>query len=198
MPKMRPCRRRFSRPVSATSTPCFCWTTPMPRRTRAASRRTSRFATRAVPESACDSVVRIFTAVVFPAPFGPSRPNTVPSGTENVSPSSARTPPGYVLTRSSASIASTFVLLPDGPRPVGGRSRAEPERRVTIGDEQERIGANAVGPAEHAEDEVEQTARIPAREEDREPREDDREDRGEPQKREHDEVRDRQKPFDER
>ena len=62
------------------------------------------------PESARASVVRILTAVVLPAPFGPSRPKIVPSGTENVSPSSARTLPGYVLTRFSASIASMVVL----------------------------------------------------------------------------------------
>src|ERR1051326_4222055 len=95
------------------STPCFCCTTPISRRTRGASRATSKPATCALPESARASVVRILTAVVFPAPFGPSRPKTVPDGTENVRPSSAVTSPGYVLTRFSASIACTDLLLPD-------------------------------------------------------------------------------------
>ena len=74
----------------------------------------SKPATCAVPVSGLASVVRIFTAVVLPAPFGPSSPKIVLSGTVKLSPSSARTPPGYVLTRSSAAIASTVVLLPDG------------------------------------------------------------------------------------
>ena len=69
------------------------------------SARTSWPATVALPSSARASVVRMRTAVDLPAPFGPSRPNTVPSSTANDSPSSARTSPGYSLTRPSASIA---------------------------------------------------------------------------------------------
>ena len=43
-----------------------------------ASRTTSRPATWARPPSGVSSVVKIRTAVVLPAPFGPSRPSTVP------------------------------------------------------------------------------------------------------------------------
>ena len=39
------------------------------------------------------SVVRIDTAVVLPAPFGPSNPMTSPSATERSSPASAVTSP---------------------------------------------------------------------------------------------------------
>lgn len=47
--------------------------------------------------------------VVFPAPFGPMSPNTVPFGTENVSWSIAtlvRAPRPYTFLRSSTAIAS--------------------------------------------------------------------------------------------
>ncbi len=46
----------------------------------------------AAPPSGWARVVRIFTVVDLPAPFGPSRPNTVPSGTAKERPSSACTP----------------------------------------------------------------------------------------------------------
>ena len=46
--------------------------------------------TRALPESGRSSVASTRTAVVFPAPLGPSTPSTVPSGTVSDSPSSAR------------------------------------------------------------------------------------------------------------
>ena len=46
------------------------------------------------------------TAVVLPAPFGPSRPSTVPASTSSETPSRARTlPRGKTLTRSCASTA---------------------------------------------------------------------------------------------
>ena len=54
---------------------------------------TSMPATSARPQSGCSRVVSTRTAVVLPAPFGPSRPRTVPSGTSRSSPSSARTSP---------------------------------------------------------------------------------------------------------
>jgi hypothetical protein len=51
----------------------------MLRRTPRRSPTTSNPATRAVPLSGRDSVARIRTVVVFPAPFAPSSENTVPS-----------------------------------------------------------------------------------------------------------------------
>ncbi|OEJ45727.1 hypothetical protein AR457_17840 [Streptomyces agglomeratus] len=46
-----------------------------------------------VPGSAETRVERIFTAVVLPAPFGPSREKTVPSGTARSTPSSTTLSP---------------------------------------------------------------------------------------------------------
>jgi hypothetical protein len=46
-----------------------------------------------------DRVVRILIVVDLPAPLGPSRPNTVPAGTEKLSPSRAVTFP-YLLDES--------------------------------------------------------------------------------------------------
>ncbi len=60
----------FSRPVAWTSTPDPWATTPIERRTRSGRAATSIPATAAVPSSACVSVVRIFTAVVFPGTVG--------------------------------------------------------------------------------------------------------------------------------
>ena len=51
-------------------------------------------------------VTRIRTVVDLPAPFGPSRPKTWPSGTENGIPSSARTSFPYVFSSPSTTIAS--------------------------------------------------------------------------------------------
>ena len=55
---------------------------------------TSIPATVARPPSGRASVVRIRTVVDLPAPFGPSRPKTVPGSTEKLIPSSATTSPG--------------------------------------------------------------------------------------------------------
>ena len=64
-----------------------------PARSAAAPRRppgaTSWPATSAMPPSGRTSVARIRTAVVLPAPFGPSRPQTVPAATSRSKPSSA-------------------------------------------------------------------------------------------------------------
>jgi len=67
--------------------------TPISFRAAAGSAITSTPPTRACPESGRTSVVRTFTAVVLPAPLGPSTPSTVPSGTRRSSPSSALTLP---------------------------------------------------------------------------------------------------------
>src|SRR5262245_15091921 len=75
-------------------------------RTRSGSVNTSKPATRAEPESGRDSVVRIFTVVDLPAPLGPSSAKIRPASTVKLRPSSARTLPPYVFTRSRDSIAS--------------------------------------------------------------------------------------------
>ena len=70
---------RFSRPVRFSSTAAYWPARPICWRSSAASRTTSRPATRAVPASGFSSVVSTRTAVVLPAPLGPSRPSTVPA-----------------------------------------------------------------------------------------------------------------------
>src|SRR6266511_200101 len=108
----RPTMSRFSNPVRCSSTAAFCPESPMRSRTLSGSAHTSRPATTALPSSGSSSVVRMRTAVVFPAPFGPSSPSTVPCGTARSMPSSAVTLP-YRLTSPSVRIVS-FEL--NGPR----------------------------------------------------------------------------------
>src|SRR5690606_17648838 len=57
---------------------------------------------------------RILVVVDLPAPFGPRRPKTRPSGTVRLKPSRARTPglrprPRYTFTRFSATIAGVVL-----------------------------------------------------------------------------------------
>src|SRR6516164_2643214 len=85
-----------------------CPASPIDRRTAAASRTTSWPSTRARPASGSSSVVRIRTAVVLPAPFGPRTPSTVPCGTDRSIPRSARTSPND-LVRPSTRIAGPEV-----------------------------------------------------------------------------------------
>ena len=70
-----------------------CVTTPIARRTSFGRRSTSMPATDAEPLVGRDSVVRILIVVDLPAPFGPSRPNTVPARTVKLRSSSAVTSP---------------------------------------------------------------------------------------------------------
>ena len=72
---------RFSRPVRFSSTAAYWPARPMRRaqlRRVVARRRARRRVTS--PASGRSSVVRTRTAVVLPAPLGPSRPSTVPGG----------------------------------------------------------------------------------------------------------------------
>jgi hypothetical protein len=88
-PLSSPTITRFWRPVRASSRVASWAATPMLARTRAASATTSYPATRAVPESGWARVVRMRTAVVLPAPFGPRTPRMEPAGTERSIPASA-------------------------------------------------------------------------------------------------------------
>ena len=74
----RPISTRFSVPVRSSSTEAYCPVSPISRRTRSASATTSSPPTRALPPSGRSSVASTRTAVVLPAPFGPSTPSTVP------------------------------------------------------------------------------------------------------------------------
>src|SRR5262249_23125048 len=87
---------------------------PMVRRTAAVSVTTSSPATRAVPEVGSRTVDRIRHSVVLPAPFGPRRPCTSPSGIARERPSRAARgfPPlrGKVRRRSSTSTMALLVV----------------------------------------------------------------------------------------
>ena len=80
---------RFSRPVSSSWMAADCPANPIDRRTAAASRTTLWPSTTARPPSGRSNVVKMRTAVVLPAPLGPSTPSTVPRGTDRSIPRSA-------------------------------------------------------------------------------------------------------------
>ena len=86
IPWMCAASSRFSRPVAWRSVPDPCVTTPIARRTSFGCASTSMPATVAAPLVGRDSVVRILMVVDLPAPFGPSRPNTVPGRTREAQP----------------------------------------------------------------------------------------------------------------
>src|SRR5580704_17825013 len=102
---------RFSRPVSSSWMAADCPDRPINRRTAAASRTTSRPSTRARPPSGSSSVVRIRTAVVLPAPFGPRTPSTVPRGTDRSMPRSARTSPNDLVRPSTRMAGPVFICV---------------------------------------------------------------------------------------
>ena len=83
-------RTRFSRPLRISSTAANCPVRLMDSRTPAACAVTSKPLTRAVPASALSSVDRIFTTVVLPAPFEPSRAKILPRATSKSTPRSTR------------------------------------------------------------------------------------------------------------
>ena len=92
-PLRRPIIMRFCRPVSSSSRVASWAVTPMLRCTAPASRDDVVAGDRAEPPSGIASVVRIRTAVVLPAPFGPSMPRIEPAGTSRSIPSSATVSP---------------------------------------------------------------------------------------------------------
>ena len=79
---------RFSRPLRISSTAANCPVRLMDSRTSAACVATSKPLTLAVPASALSSVDRIFTTVVLPAPFEPSRAKMLPRATSKSTPRS--------------------------------------------------------------------------------------------------------------
>ncbi len=83
------------------------------------------------------------------------------------------------------------------PRRIVGHV-VERERWVPVGAKRGvRVEGDPPGPAEDAEVEVEDAARVPPGEEDREERDDRQDEDRQPQEREHDVVGDRQQPLDE-
>src|SRR5215218_4850435 len=89
---------RFWRAVSSTSRLSSCGTTPHSARARLESAGTSNPSTWSSPASGIACAVSIFIVVDLPAPFGPSRPTHVPSGTSRSSPSTAVMSPKRFVT----------------------------------------------------------------------------------------------------
>src|SRR4051794_30160729 len=100
----------FSSPVISPSTAENCPVTPTAARTPSGDVATSWPATWACPPSAVTSVERIFTAVVLPAPFGPSSANTDPAGIRRSMPSRTVLSP-YDLRRPTAETAAARGLF---------------------------------------------------------------------------------------
>jgi hypothetical protein len=98
------CSARLRRPESERSTTGSWKTTLETLRAAIGSAATSWPASRADPLVGVTVVVSIPTVVDFPAPFGPSSPNTSPGATENEAPFTASIPPGYTFVRASTSI----------------------------------------------------------------------------------------------
>src|SRR5260370_3511283 len=94
-----------------------CPDSPIERCTAGASRTTSYTSTTARLPSGGSRVVKIGTAVVLPAPLGPSTPSTVPRGTDRSMPRSAWTSPND-LVRPSTRIAGrpSAMFPPEHPR----------------------------------------------------------------------------------
>ncbi len=114
LPRPRWCRsairRRFSSPVSRSSTAENWPVTPIAARTPSGSVTTSWPATPTWPESAGISVDRICTIVVLPAPLGPSRAKIVPSATVRSMPSSTTFPPND-LDSPATVMAGTLLMI---------------------------------------------------------------------------------------
>src|SRR6266487_4506869 len=109
---------------------------PIERRTAAASRTTSWPSTIARPWSGRSRVVRMRTAVVLPAPLGPSTPSTVPRGTDRSMPLNACTSPND-LVKPSTRIAGPELTCPTTsslsgrePRNVRAKNLPSPVDRV--------------------------------------------------------------------
>ena len=89
MPNSRPWKYRFSHTVSCRSS-VFCWDTiPLSCLASAGCAATSTPARKARPDVGTTRVVRMPAVVVFPAPFGPSKPKISPAATLRFSRSTA-------------------------------------------------------------------------------------------------------------
>ena len=95
--------RSGSRRPRRTARRARSWRAARRRRARRRARRPAR-----CPPSASSRVARIRTAVVLPAPLGPSRPSTLPVRAAKSTPQSARTEP-YDFSRPSTTIASSVM-----------------------------------------------------------------------------------------
>src|SRR5688572_9156687 len=124
-PSRRATSTRFSWPVRSSSTDAYCPVKLTFSRTVRASRTTSWPSTRAVPASGRSNVARIRIIVVLPAPFGPSKPYTVPVLICKFTPSSARVLPNDFVSpvvSIALLIMSCVTLVAGSVLPQGGRN----------------------------------------------------------------------------
>src|SRR6266545_3951261 len=131
-----PIRARFSSPVSSGSTAENWPVTPIAARTASGSLATLWPATHTSPALARMSVVRMLTAVVLPAPLGPSSEKTVPGATCRSTPSSTVCSPNDL--RSPVTAIAGGSEGSGTVTPLPGR-RASPTRAL-------RHGAPAIRP----------------------------------------------------
>ena len=103
--KSWPIMTRLAVPVRDSSKAADWPARPIRRRTSLAWATTSKPATRAMPRSGRNNVVRARTAVVLPEPLGPSTPRTVPGSTSKSRPARAWVGPKD-FSRPTASMAS--------------------------------------------------------------------------------------------
>src|SRR5947207_1484470 len=115
-PALQP-RRGCPGPRRCGSTAAYCPARPMRCRAVSASRLTSWPSTSARPPSGPMTVATTRTAVVLPAPFGPSRPNTDPAGTSKSMPPSAVTSPKRLVSPSTR-IAGSVMCASSSVRSV--------------------------------------------------------------------------------
>ena len=146
---------RFCSPVSSSSTDAYWPVRPICSRTLAGSRATSWPATRALPSSAAIRVARMRTAVVLPAPLGPSTPSTLPWRAARSTPSSAWVVPKRFLSP-SASIAKSSCSPASGP-PLTARAQIAHSARLSCsvceaflgGCERRRVGRSLTAARGH-------------------------------------------------
>ena len=108
---------RFSRPVRISSTAANCPVRLIDSRTSAACVPTPKPSTVTIPASGFSSVDKIFTIVVLPAPFEPSRAKMLPRATSKSTPRSTRSSL-YDFSRPCTRMAASVVIpVPLAPRP---------------------------------------------------------------------------------
>src|SRR5713101_3539321 len=116
----------FSSAVNSGSEVNACGMTPIACRTASASARMSCPATRAVPEVGGVSVVNMRMSVVFPAPFGPSKPKISRSATsKTMSLTATRSPNFLVKWSTSIEFMACFPAASESRKPAFLRGRRQ-------------------------------------------------------------------------
>src|SRR5215216_4268406 len=113
----------------------------------------------------------------------------------------ASTPPITIRMRPTLAprpVGTAVGAVEDIGNPLGCESGREAERRVPVGDEQERVRRHAKAPAHDTGHEIEHPARVAAGEQDGEPGDDHHDDHRDVEEEQQDVVRDREEPLHQR